>query len=119
MNSSGSVPASAMIRKSMPRPRFDSRITGRRPKWSDSAPWIGEQKNCITMKAVANSPCHNVACAMSPPANDFSSCGSTGMIIPNARMSSSTVKKMKASAARRTGGAGASTRGSGKRGRAV
>src|SRR5262249_2524878 len=42
---------------------------------------------------------------MLPPTKLLSRCGSTGMIIPNARMSSRAVMKMKASAARRTGGA--------------
>ena len=98
-----------MTRKSTARPKVEIRITGRRPKRSDKAPWIGELKNCITMNAVANMPCHIVARAMSPAMNCLSRCGSTGMIRPKDRMSISTVMKMKASAARRTvGKAGAS-----------
>ena len=35
---------------------MEIRITGRRPKRSDSAPWIGENRNCISAQAVPKSP---------------------------------------------------------------
>ena len=105
MNRIGSVSASAMIRKSIARPAFEIRMTGRRPKRSDSAPCTGEAKNCISMKPVANSPCQTVPVAISPPVTCLSSAGSTGMTTPKASTSTSTVMKMKASAARRPGGA--------------
>ena len=57
----------------------------------------------MTMNTEANRPCTTAACDRLPPRKLAIRCGSTGMIIPKARMSSSTVMKMKASAARRTG----------------
>src|SRR5689334_5579106 len=101
MKSSGSVLTSAIIRKSRPRPRFDSRITGRRPKRSDKAPCTGVKMNCIAMNTVANQPYQTAAFETSPPRKLSIRCGSTGMIRPNDRMSISTVTKMKISAARR------------------
>ena len=100
-NSHASVGASAMTMKSMPRPRQDSRITGRRPKRSDNAPWIGAQKNWIAANMVLNTPIQYDAVEASPPTNSSTRCGSTGMITPNAITSISTVTKMKASAALR------------------
>jgi len=43
------------------------------------------------------------ALALSPPSNASTSLGSTGTMMPSDSMSSATVTKMKASAARRTG----------------
>lgn len=102
--SHGSDVASAMKMKSRPRPRHDSRITGRRPWRSDSAPWIGAVTNWIAANTVPKIPTQYAACTVSPPAKSSIRCGSTGMIRPNASTSISTVTKMKASAAVRTRG---------------
>ena len=85
---------------------MESRITGRRPKRSESAPRIGEAKNCISAHTVPNSPVHlGPACAVSAAlAKLTTSRGSTGMMIPNASMSSATVMKMKRTVARRAWG---------------
>jgi hypothetical protein len=55
--------ASAMKMKSTPRPRHDNRITGRRPKRSESAPWIGAHTNWIAENSMPNQP---IQCAASP-----------------------------------------------------
>src|SRR5690606_36258560 len=103
-SSHGSVLARAMNTKSRPSPRQESRITGRRPKRSDSAPWIGEVTNWMPANTVPNTPTQYAALAVSPPTKSSIRCGSTGMITPNASTSISTVTKMKARAARRTRG---------------
>ena len=100
-NSQARFGASAMNTKSRPRPRHDTRITGRRPYLSDNAPWIGALKNCTSENANANSPVQYAAVEVSPPTNSCTRCGSTGMITPNASTSISTVMKMKTSAALR------------------
>ncbi len=101
MNNSGRVLTTAIRMKSSPSPRFDSRITGRRPKWSESAPCTGENTNCISMNAVMNKPCHTVARGISLLTKPAIRCGKPGMISPKASMSSITVMKMKTSAALR------------------
>jgi hypothetical protein len=80
---------------------MDSSSTGRRPKRSDSAPRSGEHTNCIPAQVVPKIPYHSAARAVSPPRKPLMSCGSTGMTIPNATMSSTSDTKMKARAARR------------------
>src|SRR6185437_4492530 len=65
----------------------------------DSAPCTGENTNCISMYSVPNAPTHTAALAMLPPISCTMSCGSTGITMPNASVSSITVTKMKASAA--------------------
>jgi hypothetical protein len=79
---------------------LESRITGRRPNRSASAPWTGEKMNCITANAVPKMPKIAAAPAMSPPCSFRMSCGNTGMMIPNEIMSRRTVMKMKTNAAR-------------------
>src|SRR5581483_1448546 len=64
-------------------------------------PSSGDIKNCITAQAVAKTPMTVAACAMFSPTNPATSLGSTGPIMPNVSMSSMTVTKMKAVAARR------------------
>jgi hypothetical protein len=76
-------------------------MTGRRPKRSDSEPSTGAAKNCIAAHDVPNQPTVRAESAMSPRRNVLINSGSTGMIIPSASMSSMTVMKMKATAARR------------------
>ena len=53
--------------------------------------------NANAVPKIPNTP---AALAVSPPSSVTMSCGSTGMITPNATMSSSTVMKMKMNAAR-------------------
>src|SRR5690606_2792463 len=103
-----------MNTKSAPSPRHDSRITGRRPKRSDNAPCTGAHANWIAANSTPNTPTHHDATDTSPPTNCSTRCGSTGMITPKASTSTSTVTKMKASAARRGGAAmaGSATGGS-------
>ncbi len=79
----------------------EDRITGLRPKRSESAPSTGEKINCISAQTVPNSPKISAARAVSPPRKPSTSFGSTGMMIPNARTSTTTVMKMKTSAAAR------------------
>ncbi len=100
-NSSHSVGAIAITKKSIASPKLEIRITGRRPKRSDSAPWIGEKMNWVIANTVLSTPTHQAARAVPPPISCSTRCGSTGMMMPKASMSSSTVTKMKASAARR------------------
>ncbi len=99
MNSSHSTGVIAITIKSMPSPKLEIRITVRRPKRSDSVPCTGEKMNCISMYSVAKPLVHTAACAMLPPISCTTRCGSTGMMMPNASMSSITVTKMKANAA--------------------
>ena len=113
-SSNGRVLASAMTRKSRPRPRLEIRITGRRPKRSDSAPWIGVHTNCTAAKQVLMTNTQCVASTKESPAMCLMSCGSTGMTTPKASTSISTVTKMKASAARRPDGAAESGTGAGE-----
>src|SRR6185437_9423250 len=105
-NSSHSTGASAITMKSMPRPRLEMRMTVRRPKRSESAPWIGEQTNCISMNSVPKPLDHTAALAMLPPISSTIRCGSTGMMMPNASMSIITVTKTNRIAARRRGRSG-------------
>lgn len=81
-------------------------MTGRRPKRSDGAPWIGVQTNWMAANSMPKVPTHHAACAKSPPVNWRTRPGRTGMITPNDRMSISTVMKMKTRAARQPAGAG-------------
>ena len=60
-------------------------------------------KNCMTAHAVAKMPMTVAACAIFPPTKPAMSFGSTGPIMPNVSMSSVTVMKMNAVAARRCG----------------
>ncbi len=82
-------------------PKFDARITGRRPYLSDRAPWMGEAINCMTAQVVANTASQTFVCA----ASNFPICrirrGNTGITIPSASTSSTMVMKMKTVAARR------------------
>ena len=55
-NSQIRLGASAMNTKSQPSPKMENSSTGRRPKRSDRAPWIGENTNCIRAKAAPNRP---------------------------------------------------------------
>ncbi len=72
---------------------------GRRPYRSDSAPRIGEKKNCMSPQAVPKIPKISAALDVSPPTMLSTSFGSTGMMMPIAITSSTTITKMKASAA--------------------
>ena len=85
---------------------------GRRPKWSESEPSTGDAKNWIAAHTVPNTAIVVAARAVSPPRKASTSFGSTGMIIPSASMSSSTVIRMNTTAARRTGVAVGSVMGS-------
>ncbi len=80
-------------------------MIGRRPKRSDSEPSIGENRNCISAQAVPNTPYTIAARAVLPPMKSSTSFGSTGMMMPIANMSSRTVTKTNAKAARRGPGA--------------
>jgi hypothetical protein len=84
-------------------------MRGLRPKRSDSMPCTGEATNCISAQAVPNRPMKSAPRTVSPPTKSTTSFGSTGMMIPIASMSSSTVMKMKMKAARRTGVIGGSS----------
>src|ERR1051326_3690033 len=77
------------------------RMTGRRPNRSDSAPSTGENRNCISAQTVANSPTNSEARAVSPARKLSISFGKTGITMPSASMSSSTVTKTNAKAALR------------------
>src|ERR1035437_2729170 len=66
-------------------------------------PMIGEQKNCISAHTVANTPNISAARAVSPCRKSCTRRGSTGMMIPIASTSSTTVMKMKVMAAWRAG----------------
>src|SRR6266540_1715739 len=66
----------------------EDRITGLRPKRSESAPSTGEKINCISAQTVPNSPKISAARAVSPPRKPSTSFGTT-------------VMKMKTSAAAR------------------
>src|SRR2546428_7756997 len=82
---------------------FESRITGRRPKRSESAPSTGAKKNWIPANTVPNTPCHHAALVALPPVKSSTSLGSTGITIPNASMSSVTVTRMNTRVGDRTG----------------
>ena len=56
--------ASAISTKSAARPKAESRITGRRPYWSDSEPMTGEATNCITAQSATNTPLIQPACGV-------------------------------------------------------
>src|ERR1051326_2385096 len=77
--------------------------TGRRPTRSERAPGGGEHRNCMTARALATGPYPWAAAAVSPLRKVTTSFGSTGTMVPSASMSSSTVAKMNAKAARRGG----------------
>src|ERR1700730_3661416 len=62
--------------------------------------------NCISAHAVPNKPYISAARAALPPTKFCTSMGSTGMIMPNASMSMSTVTNMKVNAALRRGSEG-------------
>src|ERR1043165_7466215 len=98
-NSHHSAGASALRMESRPSPTLEIRITGRRPKRSESAPIIGENANCISAQAVPKIPRISAVPAASPPRKPATSVGSTGTTMPIASMSSRTVMKMNAKAA--------------------
>src|SRR5665213_1317513 len=89
----------------MPMPKFDSSTTGRRPKRSESEPSTGEKKNCIPAKSVPKTPIILAVLEAFPFRKPSIRRGRTGAIMPSASISSVTVKKMKAAAARRPFGA--------------
>ena len=64
---------------------------------------MGEKMNCMSAQAVPNRPYICAARAALPPTKFCTSMGSTGMIMPKASMSMSTVTKMKVTAALRGG----------------
>src|SRR5439155_8354684 len=84
-----------------PSPRFDNKITGRRPNRSDRTPRTGEKKNCIRAKTVPKMPSHVAALVALPLRKFRMSFGKTGAINPRASMSSMTVMKIKTTAALR------------------
>ncbi len=106
-NSHPTVGASAMMTWSSPRPRHDTRITGRRPTRSDSAPSTGANRNCIAAHTVPNTPYSPAALVSLPPSSWMTSFGKTGAMIPSASMSSRTVPKMNQKVARRMCDSGA------------
>ena len=85
-------------------PAADSRMTGRRPYWSDSEPMTGEATNCISAHSATKTPLIQPASALEP-ANSSISAGRTGMMMPIATMSSTAVTRMKAMAALKRPGA--------------
>ena len=103
INRIGNVWAKAISMKSRPSARLEARITGRRPKRSDSAPCTGENTNCMRPNSAPMMPVQRTAVAMSPPVMCCTRCGKTGMMMPKASMSIITVTKMKMTAALRTG----------------
>ena len=80
---------------------MDMSSTGRRPKRSESAPSTGEKVNCIRAHEVPKMPKISAARGVSPPSMVSISLGSTGMTMPSAMTSRSTMAKMKAIAALR------------------
>src|SRR5690606_13135539 len=82
----------------MARPAVETRITGRRPCWSDSEPMTGEARNCISAHRATNTPLMMPARALEP-VNCSMSVGSTGMTMPIERTSSIAVTRMNAIAA--------------------
>ncbi len=76
-------------------------MIGRRPNRSDSAPRVGENRNWPSAQTVPNRPTISAARTVSLSRNERIRRGSTGMIMPSASMSSITVTKTKATAARR------------------
>src|SRR2546428_470610 len=73
--------------------------TGRRPKRSDNAPSNGPNRNCISAQVVPNRPKTSAPLAVSPPTKLTTSPGSTGIMMPNPRVSKRTVANMNARAA--------------------
>jgi len=73
----------------------------------------GEKRNCIEFHVKPKMPVIEAARAMSPPSSWMTSFGRTGTMMPRASMSSATVTKINANAARLAGcdveGAGADT----------
>src|SRR5690242_5696965 len=61
---------------------------------------MGAQTNCIAAHTKPNIPVIRAASAIAPPSNAMMSLGSTGAMMPSASMSSATVTKMNANAAR-------------------
>src|SRR5665213_876052 len=85
-------------------PMFESTITGRRPKRSESTPNSGAHTNCIRANTVPNTPT-TVAARCTSPFRNFTTSGTkTGAITPSAIMSSATVMNTKITAARRGAG---------------
>src|SRR5205814_1115860 len=82
-----------------PRPRFETRMVGRRPNRSDKTPSIGEKKNCIAAKTVPKTPFQSAALFMSPPRKSRINFGSTGTMRPTVSISSVTVTRTKMTAA--------------------
>ena len=74
-------------------------MTGLRPNRSDNAPITGEQKNCINAQTVPKSPYISAERTVSPPKKLLIRFGKTGMTIPIASMSRTTVTKTKVKAA--------------------
>src|SRR5277367_4603834 len=64
---------------------------------------MGEKMSCISAQAVPKAPYISAPRAALPPAKFCTSIGKTGIIMPKASMSMSTVTKMKANAALRGG----------------
>ena len=82
--------ASAISAQSIASPAVEIRITGRRPKRSDSEPITGEQTNCMPAHMAAIAPFQMPAEARDP-ANSSISSGKTGMTRPIAMTSSTPV----------------------------
>src|SRR5690606_32487702 len=82
----------------MARPAVETRITGRRPGWSDSEPITGEARNCISAHSATHTPLIMPARALEP-VNCSISVGRTGMTMPIDRTSSIAVTRMNAIAA--------------------
>src|SRR5262245_14375554 len=76
-------------------------MTVLRPKRSERPPSTGEKTNCISAQVVPNNPNTLAALAVSPPRKLSTSFGSTGITMPRASTSMTTVTKMKATAAGR------------------
>src|SRR3546814_19260274 len=93
----------------MARPAVETRITGRRPCWSDSEPITGEARNCISAHRATHTPLMMPARALEP-VNCSISVGSTGTTMLLDRTSSIAVPRQNANAAlparKATGGLG-------------
>jgi len=81
-------------------------MTFRRPKWSESAPRMGDPMNCSRAKTPTRTPYVCELRETSPPLNSFTSAGSTGMIRPKPSTCSTIVTKMKPTAGLRGGDMG-------------
>jgi hypothetical protein len=92
--------ASAISSQSIAMPAMEIRITGRRPKRSESEPITGEARNCMAAQAATSMPFHRPALAREPAKASISD-GRTGITSPMANMSRTAVTRMKAMAARR------------------